>query len=92
MQKILKSLHTINYWDKKPNFNLGYIRNTYLDKIKKAFDNKLIKVIVGQRRTGKSYITTAVLECIVLETKEQEVKLWIEKANSTYIWRKMQKV
>ena len=34
----------------------GFIRNDYLNTIKSYCHNKLVKVIVGQRRTGKSYI------------------------------------
>ena len=32
-------------------------RNTYIKKIKKFSDNEIIKVIVGQRRVGKSFYT-----------------------------------
>ena len=56
MNEIFSALEAINYWDIKKAFNVGFIRQSYLDKIEEASNNKLIKVIVGQRRSGKSYI------------------------------------
>ncbi|MCX6225014.1 MAG: ATP-binding protein [Bacteroidia bacterium] len=35
---------------------LGIIRSTYIDRISEFIGNKLIKVIAGQRRAGKSYL------------------------------------
>jgi predicted AAA+ superfamily ATPase len=35
---------------------LGYLRQGYLDKIFQFCNNSLVKVLVGQRRTGKSYL------------------------------------
>lgn len=37
-------------------FPIGYKRQEYLDKILSYTGNRLIKVLVGQRRVGKSYI------------------------------------
>jgi predicted AAA+ superfamily ATPase len=56
MSEIFNALEAINYWGIKEEFNTGFIRQSYLDKIEEASGNKLIKVIVGQRRSGKSYI------------------------------------
>ena len=56
MKEVLKQLENINYWHNKPEFNLGFIRKDYLRTITKLSNNKLIKVLVGQRRSGKSYI------------------------------------
>jgi len=38
------------------DFNIGFNREIYLDRIAHATGNRLIKVIVGHRRSGKSYI------------------------------------
>lgn len=54
MQNILQSLNTINYWNGKPKFNTGFMRTSYLNELEKALGNKLIKVIVGQRHSGKN--------------------------------------
>ncbi len=56
MKKELEALKEINFWDKSPKFDFGYIRENYNSKIWKCLGNKLIKVVVGQRRAGKSVI------------------------------------
>jgi uncharacterized protein len=65
MQIAFTALKSINYWDDAPSFNLGFIRTRYLDKIISALGNKLIKVIIGQRRSGKSYIVRQVIHYLI---------------------------
>jgi predicted AAA+ superfamily ATPase len=69
MKEILKSLVKINFWEKNPNFNLGFIREGYNSSIWNSFDNKLIKVIIGQRRTGKSFIVRQLMHKLVFVEK-----------------------
>ena len=55
MEEKFNSLAKYNFW----NGNVpqqGFLRTDYLNAIKSYCHNKLVKVIVGQRRTGKSYI------------------------------------
>lgn len=55
MKEKFKALEKYNFW--KGNIpKLGYFRQNYLDKIHNYSGNSLIKVLVGQRRTGKSYL------------------------------------
>jgi predicted AAA+ superfamily ATPase len=56
MNNLLDLLKKYNYWNDAPNYEIGFIRQSYLDYLASASGNKLIKVIVGQRRCGKSYI------------------------------------
>jgi uncharacterized protein len=65
MGNILTSLRAINYWDGEPGFNMGFIRDIYLNKIIGALGNKLIKVIIGQRRSGKSYIVRQIMHHLI---------------------------
>jgi len=44
-----------NYWHGEA-IHTGILRPTYLEQINAFSGNRLIKVLVGQRRTGKSYI------------------------------------
>jgi len=69
IQKIYKSLKSINFWDNNPKFNLGYYREKYVDALWKASDNNLIKVITGQRRTGKSYIMRQMMHKLISDKK-----------------------
>jgi len=55
MDEKITLLRKYNFWDSK-TFDLGYKRNEYTDKIYAYKGNRLIKVLVGQRRVGKSYI------------------------------------
>ena len=49
-----------NFWDN--NYPaVGYIRENYLNKINDFIGNKLIKVLVGQRRVGKSYLLRQII-------------------------------
>lgn len=65
MKEILQHLKAINYWEAKPNYNTGFIRSSYLNVLENALGNKLIKVIVGQRRSGKSYIVRQLIELLI---------------------------
>ena len=82
MKDILKSLSSINYWDAIPDFNLGFIREHYFNAIWQSIDNKLIKVIIGQRRTGKSYIVRQLIDKLINEKK-------VNKKNIFYLNKEM---
>jgi predicted AAA+ superfamily ATPase len=65
MKNVLTSLKAINYWEGEPGFNLGFVREGYLNKMTSALGNKLIKVIIGQRRSGKSYIVRQIIHHLI---------------------------
>jgi len=60
MQSILEKIAIYNVWD-GTSYNTGYERSDYLNTISKYIGNKLIKVLVGQRRVGKSYVLRQVI-------------------------------
>jgi predicted AAA+ superfamily ATPase len=55
MEEFYSFFEKYNFWDKNVP-KLGYLRQDYLDKIFQFCNNSLVKVLVGQRRTGKSYL------------------------------------
>jgi predicted AAA+ superfamily ATPase len=55
MEEFYSQFQKYNFWDKHLP-KLGYLRQGYLDKIFQFCNNSLVKVLVGQRRTGKSYL------------------------------------
>jgi predicted AAA+ superfamily ATPase len=55
MEEKFSAIGKYNFWDEK-TVNLGYYRSDYADRIFTYTNNRLIKVLIGQRRTGKSYI------------------------------------
>ena len=75
-----------NLWDSAP-FDFGYERNGYTDKIAAYTGNRLVKVLVGQRRAGKSYLLRQVARRIVADGVQAENTLIInhELANFDFI-------
>jgi predicted AAA+ superfamily ATPase len=55
MDDRFEKLKKYNFWDGNAP-SLGFARTEYTDKIYAYRGNRLIKVLVGQRRVGKSYI------------------------------------
>ena len=55
MEENFSALKKYNFWEGNVP-ELGYYRKDYTDKIFDYTGSKLVKVLVGQRRTGKSYI------------------------------------
>lgn len=66
MRSILDKIKKYNCWDGQL-FDAGYRRNDYLDHITKLIDNKLVKVIIGQRRVGKSYLMRQIMNYLMEE-------------------------
>jgi len=68
MEDILQSLEIYNYWDKLP-VDLGVPRPVYSRNLLKYRGNNLIKVLIGQRRVGKSYILKQFIQALIQEEK-----------------------
>lgn len=58
------SLEKCNYW-KSTSINLGLEREQYLSQLLDSCNNNLIKVLVGQRRSGKSYILKQFIKTLI---------------------------
>ena len=54
-ENMIDSIRKYNLWDGNL-FDLGFQRTFYTDKIEEAMGNNLVKVLVGQRRAGKSFV------------------------------------
>lgn len=78
MDEIFEALRKYNLWDSN-TFDWGYIRNEYLDKITGSVGTRLIKVLVGQRRSGKSYILRQVAKQLIDNGVKPENTLFINK-------------
>ncbi|MCC8070518.1 MAG: ATP-binding protein [Bacteroidales bacterium] len=55
MDEKLARLQHYNLWDGR-QIDSGFPRTLYTDRILKATGNHLVKVLIGQRRVGKSYL------------------------------------
>ena len=67
-----------NFWDKKIP-KLGYYRTDYTDKIFTYTGNRLVKVLIGQRRTGKSYILRQLANKLIDNGLNRKNTLYINK-------------
>jgi hypothetical protein len=64
MDERLSIIKKFNFWGDR-TLDLGYARTQYTDKIVDFTGNRLIKVLVGQRRTGKSYLLRQVANHLI---------------------------
>jgi len=69
-------LKRYNLWGSS-TIDFGYWRSKYIDKIIASTGNRLIKVLVGQRRSGKSYILRQVAKHLVDNGVSPENTLFI---------------
>lgn len=78
MKEKLAILEKYNFWDK--DFpDLGFPRDIYTDKIFEFVGNRLVKVLVGQRRVGKSYIMRQIMYGLVERGVDSQNILYINK-------------
>jgi len=61
-----KILQKYNFWDSIP-VNKGLYREEYLIRIRKFIGNNLVKVLTGQRRSGKSYLLRQIIFKLIEE-------------------------
>ncbi len=66
MQKLIPVLRKYNPWDGQL-YDTGLIRDEYLNKIKPLIGHKIIKIITGQRRSGKSYLLRQIINLLIKE-------------------------
>ncbi len=78
MVEIIDSIRKYNFWDNNP-IDLGYHRTSYTDKIGQYVGNKLVKVLVGQRRAGKSYILRQIASMLISQGVKKENILYVNK-------------
>lgn len=78
MIEILNSIRKYNYWNNNI-IDSGYQRTGYTHKIGQYIGNKLVKVLVGQRRAGKSYILRQIAAKLIENGISSENILYINK-------------
>ncbi len=64
MDEKIAALENYSFWDGRTP-ELGFIREDYLCKIDKFVSQRLVKVLTGQRRAGKSYILRQIASRII---------------------------
>lgn len=64
MSEYFEALGKYNVWNGE-QLKTGYKREGYLTKIEKLIGTSLVKVLIGQRRTGKSYLLRQIMELLI---------------------------
>jgi predicted AAA+ superfamily ATPase len=78
MEEKFNIVRKYNFWDGK-NPELGFYRADYTDKILLYTNNRLVKVLIGQRRTGKSYILRQLANKLIDNGIDSQNILYINK-------------
>lgn len=78
MTENIAILNKYNFWDNKYP-STGLIREKYLNKISDFIGNKLVKVLVGQRRVGKSYLLRQTIYWLIEKGKNPKNIFYINK-------------
>lgn len=78
MDEKLKLISKYNIWNGN-EIDCGFKRLSYLKKIMSVSGNRLVKVLTGQRRTGKSYILRQILMNLVNNGTDRHNILYVSK-------------
>ena len=78
MDEKIAIIEKYNLWGAK-TFDFGFKREEYTEKIVDFIGNRLIKVLVGQRRSGKSYILRQVGKQLIDNGVNPENTLFINR-------------
>lgn len=65
---MIEIIKKYNFWDNTP-IKFGFLRKHYVNSLSKYLDNSLVKVILGQRRVGKSYLLRMIIYHLINERK-----------------------
>jgi predicted AAA+ superfamily ATPase len=61
---MLETLAAYNFW-KGEKIEAGFTRQAYLDRLDPFLGNALVKIVLGQRRTGKSYVLRMLMRHLI---------------------------
>ena len=78
MEEYFNKLKRFNFWNGNVP-KVGFHRDLYWQKIQGFVNNQLIKVIVGQRRTGKSYILRQIAKNLMAQGVDAKQIFYINK-------------
>ncbi len=78
MEDEFAALEKYNFWNGNVP-GLGFIRKDYTDKIFDYIGNKLVKVLIGQRRVGKSYILRQIAYMLIHHGVDSQNIFYVNK-------------
>ena len=75
---MIEKIKKYNFWNGN-NIETGFPRKAYIENLNRYVGNRLVKVLVGQRRSGKSYIMRQLARQLILNGIPEENILYINK-------------
>jgi len=63
---MFEKLVSYNFW-KGEEIEVGFFRQAYVDRLAPFLGNSLVKIVLGQRRTGKSYVLRMLMRHLIEE-------------------------
>lgn len=78
MTDYINSISRYNPWNGE-KFSTGLERSFYMDKINQFIENRLVKVLVGQRRSGKSFVLKQLINRLIKSGVSPHNILFISK-------------
>ena len=83
MDEYLDLIAPYNFWNGN-SLPVGFIRESYTDQLIRYTGNRLIKVLSGQRRVGKSYIMRQIASHLIHNGIKSENTLFINRELSVF--------
>lgn len=71
----IAKIERFNFW--MHDLHTGFLRQQYLQRITKYDDTQLVRVLVGQRRVGKSYILRQLIKNLIEKGVDRKATLYI---------------
>lgn len=90
MDERMDTLRKYNLWGKR-EFDFGFMRAAYTGKIMDYVGNRLVKVLIGQRRTGKSYVLRQLVRELIRNGVPPQNTLFINRELSDFAFLKTHK-
>lgn len=78
MTENIEKISKFNFWEDGIS-ELGILRKEYLNRISEYLGNRLVKVLVGQRRAGKSYLLRQIISKLINSGVDPHNILYINK-------------
>lgn len=75
---MFEKLIKYNFWNSE-KIKFGFQRDHYITRVSNYIGNNLIKVLLGQRRSGKSYILRMLIHSLIQQDVKPENILYINK-------------
>ena len=90
MDERMDILRKYNLWT-EGDFDFGFMRVAYTGRIMDYVGNRLVKVLIGQRRTGKSYVLRQIARELIRNGVPPQNTLFINRELSDFVFLKTHK-